>query len=452
MSSSFIKRQYATTAAATESPPALTSSSSLMPPARGALPSILSLPPLLRATSTPIRFNDKDWAALVEASERDALAENADVGLRQTRRRESSLSADLPFFVRSSSSGALRSPTSSQAENDSGHDSLGDAAGSPSSDIDLSSIAGTTSASLSTPSLSYEYSAAREGSSSTSSSSGNDSLGARPKTWTRSKTIYRRDRDISRHDSGLCMSSDGSLLSPASFASSQSCIVYRGGHFLRRERFDFLRYLSEMNMDHVVEKIFSFLDAVDLCKVACTSVRWHNSLSSDSPSNLKRIDFLIDCKKNRENFGYSYCAQRLTPRKGLSILNTNYQSKTKREREECAKAANVVSPSKVRHHLFREEAAKLSPGEELQRCPRCTFPSVVDLSVSAVASCTSKSCSFTFCTRCRCGDHGADTCRHSAAAASATGSGRGTTSSATPASASSVTVASKKSRRRLKRL
>ena len=192
MSSSFIKRQYATTAAATESPPAVTSSSSLMPPARGALPSILSLPPLLRATSTPIRFNDKDWAALVEASERDALAENADVGLRQTRRRESSLSADLPFFVRSSSSGALRSPTSSQAENDSGHDSLGDAAGSPSSDIDLSSIAGTTSASLSTPSLSYEYSAAREGSSSTSSSSGNDSLGARPKTWTRSKTIYRR--------------------------------------------------------------------------------------------------------------------------------------------------------------------------------------------------------------------------------------------------------------------
>ena len=95
------------------------------------------------------------------------------------------------------------------------------------------------------------------------------------------------------------MSSDGSLLSPASFASSQSCIVYRGGNFLRRERFDFLRYLSEMNMDHVVEKIFSFLDAVDLCKVACTSVRWHNSLSSDSPSNLKRIDFLIDCKKNR---------------------------------------------------------------------------------------------------------------------------------------------------------
>ena len=105
-----------------------------------------------------------------------------------------------------------------------------------------------------------------------------------------------------------------------------------------------------------------------------------------------------------------------------------------------------------KYGLIEQEAAKLSPGEELQRCPRCTFPSVVDLSVSAVASCTSKSCSFTFCTRCRCGDHGADTCRHSAAAASATGSGRGTTSSATPASDSSVTVASKKSRRRLKRL
>ena len=54
-----------------------------------------------------------------------------------------------------------------------------------------------------------------------------------------------------------------------------------------------------MNMDHVVEKILSFLDAVDLCSVACTSVRWHESLIADSPSNLKRIDFLIDCKKNR---------------------------------------------------------------------------------------------------------------------------------------------------------
>ena len=62
---------------------------------------------------------------------------------------------------------------------------------------------------------------------------------------------------------------------------------------------DFLRYLIEMNMDHVVEKIFSHLDAVDLCRVACTSVRWHDSIISDSPSNLKRIDFLIDCKKNR---------------------------------------------------------------------------------------------------------------------------------------------------------
>ena len=88
-------------------------------------------------------------------------------------------------------------------------------------------------------------------------------------------------------------------MSTTSFASSKSCIVYRGGHFAGRERLDFLRFLSEMNMDHVVEKIFSFLGAVDLCRVACTSVRWHDSLISDSPSNLKRIDFLIDCKKNR---------------------------------------------------------------------------------------------------------------------------------------------------------
>ena len=196
MSSSF-KRQSAMTVAATESPPAFSSasSSSLVPPAAAPPPSFLSLPPLLRATSTPIRFNDKDWAALIEASERDALIENADVGVslvRQTRRRESSLSADLPFLIRSSSSGSLKSPTASQAENDSGHDSLGDAARSLSSDNDLSSIAGAPSASLSPPSSSYESSAAEKGSSSASSTNEYESLGARPKTWTRSKTIYKR--------------------------------------------------------------------------------------------------------------------------------------------------------------------------------------------------------------------------------------------------------------------
>ena len=116
-----------------------------------------------------------------------------------------------------------------------------------------------------------------------------------------------RDRDLSRHDSGLSVSNNASVSSPASFASSKSCIVYRhrGGHFIGRERMDFVRYLSEMNMDHVVEKIFSFLDATDLCRVACTSTRWHNHLISDTPSNLKRMDFLIDCKKNRVSDGFS---------------------------------------------------------------------------------------------------------------------------------------------------
>ena len=167
----------------TESPPAMSSasSSSLLPPA--APPSMLSLPPLLRATSTPIRFfNDKDWAALIEDSKRDALIENAaDAGVslvRQTRRRESSISADLPFLTRSSSSGSLQSPILSQSENDSGHDSLGDTARS---DNELSS---TADVSTSPPSLSSQSSSA--------SSSGHDNLGARPKTWTRSKTIYKR--------------------------------------------------------------------------------------------------------------------------------------------------------------------------------------------------------------------------------------------------------------------
>lgn len=187
MSSSSVRRQCAATttpAGAMASPPTSSvSSSALIPPPPPTLLSQLSLPPLLRATSTPIRFDDKDWAALIEASEKDALIET---GIRQTRRRLSSISADLPSLSRASSSGTIKSPISSQVENDSGHDSLGDATQSPSSD-ELSSIAGVSSAS---PSPFYDSTASKNGSS--SSSSGYESLGARPKTWTRSRTNYKR--------------------------------------------------------------------------------------------------------------------------------------------------------------------------------------------------------------------------------------------------------------------
>ena len=183
-----------TPAGAMVSPPTMStlSSSALIPPPPPTLLSQLSLPPLLRATSTPIRFGDKDWAALIEASEKDALIET---GIRQTRRRLSSISADLPSVSTASSSGALgKSPISSQAENDSGHDSLGDTTQSPSSE-ELSSIAGVSS-------TFYESTASKDGSS--SSSSGYESLGARPKTWTRSKTNYKRQVLHTRWISRVC--------------------------------------------------------------------------------------------------------------------------------------------------------------------------------------------------------------------------------------------------------
>ena len=73
-----------------------------------------------------------------------------------------------------------------------------DAAAAVQLDNDLSSIAGTTSASLSTPSLSHESTAAKKGSD--SSSSGYESLCARPKTWTRSKRYWNEVKRAAREN------------------------------------------------------------------------------------------------------------------------------------------------------------------------------------------------------------------------------------------------------------
>ncbi len=130
-------------------------------------------PSLLRCTSTPIRFDDKDWAALIQASERDALQQQQPHPPIQTRRRLSSYSESI-FSGRSSSAGE-----SSQLAGDSGLDSLT----SPHYSEDESTNA---SSSRSTP--------AEEESSSVSLSSSSEPsyahLGARPRT--RSRTIYKR--------------------------------------------------------------------------------------------------------------------------------------------------------------------------------------------------------------------------------------------------------------------
>lgn len=86
----------------------------------------------------------------------------------------------------------------------------------------------------------------------------------------------------------------------------------------------------------------------------------------------------------------------------LPQISPSYQKRRAVERGRATAAANAVSPSKIRHRLFADEASKLGPGEHLEYCPRCTSPARV---MNFRASCTRVSCEFAFCTRCMCEAH-----------------------------------------------
>ena len=173
-----------------------------------------------------------------------------------------------------------------------------------------------------------------------------------------------------------------------------------------------------------------------------------NSVNED-----RRLTYLAKMKIERENYGVSLNLERkrISPRRVLrEVVNLrNNQlspsSAAKRERDPASQSATIISPSKIRHKLFVDQAKTLTPGERLVHCPLCTSPSRVSVVSlpnipnlqSQKAECSSPKCQFSFCPECKCQDHGGSVCRTREAGTSSRKAGG---------------VTSKKSKARLRRL
>lgn len=220
-----------------------------------------------------------------------------------------------------------------------------------------------------------------------------------------------------------------------------------------RENFDIVRNLCERNLVHVLQNILINLHPKDLCTFSQVSQRWNSALKAVTEQEKRKFNFLTDVRVNRENFGEKLVLRSFisSPRKVMQdVANlTVSSSDLKRSRKLSSSSASAVSPSKIRHNLFLDEARKLHHGERLVHCPLCTNPSRVSVapctSSSApqlpgvqLAQCSSPKCNFKFCPLCQCEEHGGRSCRVTR-----------TGSSKIPKSG---TVMSKKSKARLRRL
>ena len=198
-----------------------------------------------------------------------------------------------------------------------------------------------------------------------------------------------------------------------------------------QEACDFIRHL--VGYDPPLEVIFSYLSGRDLCRVVQVrsllsfvngnflplqvSTTWRSALkNAKEPHNDRRLAYISNMKRERENLDKeNFFDRRISPRRAMASITNRTSPSTKRDRNHSASI--LVSPSKVRHMLFREEGKKLSEGERLVKCPACSSPSRVStLPVSpnsrpAVnrqtekATCSSSQCSFVFCPECQCADH-----------------------------------------------
>ncbi len=75
--------------------------------------------------------------------------------------------------------------------------------------------------------------------------------------------------------------------------------MYRSGHFEERRRLDMIRFLVDMNMYHVVKKIFSYLGERDLVAISMTSATWYASLKQTPDAHARRIDFLWEMERDK---------------------------------------------------------------------------------------------------------------------------------------------------------
>lgn len=203
-----------------------------------------------------------------------------------------------------------------------------------------------------------------------------------------------------------------------------------------QEYLDIVRGLSEMNLTHILNCVFSYCSPVDLYGFAQVSKLWQQSLCSSQLHESRRLQYVAVRKSDQENLclggGHIINLGSLSPR--VAMANISNWSPGKGKRERAAVSTNQVSPSKIRHRLFFEEGSKLSPGERLTQCPVCTSPSRVG---DSRAQCSSPKCDFVFCPDCLCQEHVGRGCRVTR------------TGSKVPKSGS---VTSKKSKARLRRL
>jgi len=221
-----------------------------------------------------------------------------------------------------------------------------------------------------------------------------------------------------------------------------------------RETCDILRHLYERNISHVLCIIFNYLAPGDLCQVSQVSQLWNLSLNSVKVHDDRRLSFVTAMKLDRENLGVKLALRsKLTsPRRIMQeVANINFLSPNSGKRDRNPSSSAIISPSKIRHKLFVDEARKLNPGERLVHCPLCTSPSRVSLAQNLSpsgsnpnlqnfqkAQCSSPKCCFVFCPHCQCEDHAGRSCR-----VTRTGSSKVPKSGA---------VTSKKSKARLRRL
>ena len=175
---------------------------------------------------------------------------------------------------------------------------------------------------------------------------------------------------------------------------------------------------------------------------------------SNSIQDGRRLEHLAKMKIERENFGAKLQVgppKRTSPRRVLkemvNIKNQISPSSVKRDRNPSS--STIISPSKIRHKLFVDQAKTLTPGERLVHCPLCTSPSRVSILSSSTSSslnlqiqkaqCSSPKCQFQFCPDCQCEEHQGQPCRTTRGQTSARSSKNGG-------------VTSKKSKARLRRL
>jgi len=228
-----------------------------------------------------------------------------------------------------------------------------------------------------------------------------------------------------------------------------------------RETVDVMRHLYEKDLVFILDKIYQYLAPSDLCSLAQASQLWNLGLQCRKEHDNRRKEFVKLKKLDRENWGKERIT-RSSPRRAMTDLaNVNRLSpSSKRDRNPSCSA--LLSPSKIRHRLFVEEAAKLSPGERLVHCPLCTSPCRVTSAtpptraaatpppsiatpppskstpcLTSQAICSSAKCSFIFCPECHCEDHPERPCRVTRSGSKVPKSG---------------TVTSKKSKARLRRL